>query len=153
MDKCVVSGCAKRLKTKKYCTAHYEQLRVKGTISPEVRSYEKHGATNTVEYHCWVSMKNRCYIPTHPRFKDWGGRGIKVCGHWRNSYVKFIFDLGLKPSPELSLDRIDNNMHYSCGHCDECVGNGWTLNCRWATVKEQAVNRRNTKTISDTTSS
>ena len=65
--------------------------------------------------------------------------------------------MGRKPSPDHSIDRINNNMHYSCGHCEECLENGWAANCRWATAKENSNNKRSnhpvtafgeTKTIS-----
>lgn len=84
----------------------------------------------TTEYRAWERMIQRCHNPKHRRFKDYGGRGITVCGAWRASFQAFLDDMGLKPSPDLSLDRIDNGLGY------------FPENCRWATHLQQAANRR-----------
>lgn len=108
------------------------------------RSYKKHGHggyTRTVTYNCWDSMKRRTTNPRNKYFKNYGGRGIRVCVGWLDSFPTFLADMGEKPDG-LWLDRIDNEGHYSCGHCDECIENGWPLNCRWATPAEQLRNTR-----------
>ena len=94
----------------------------------------KHGHTTwhsqSPEYRAWAKMKDRCKNPTNPEWKNYGGRGITVCERWRESFENFLADMGLRPSSELSLDRIDNDGNYEAG------------NCRWATKSEQTYNRR-----------
>jgi hypothetical protein len=83
------------------------------------------------EYMAWVSMRSRCSDVNHPSYEQWGGRGIRVCDRWQNSFENFLLDMGRKPSPKHSLDRIDNDKGYEPG------------NCRWGTRKQQQGNRRN----------
>jgi hypothetical protein len=90
----------------------------------------RHGGSYSVEYTAWQDMKARCTNPNDPYWEDYGGRGIRVCKEWQNDYSAFLAHIGPKPSPELSLDRIDNNGNYKPG------------NVRWATKKEQNDNRR-----------
>ena len=92
---------------------------------------KKHGMCKTSEYVAWSSMKSRCYKPLTSWYKAYGGRGIGVCREWRDSFDSFINDMGPKPSPDYSLDRIDVNGDYSPN------------NCRWATLETQSENKRN----------
>ena len=85
------------------------------------------------EYRAWSQMKNRCCNANSPRFADWGGRGIKVFGRWLNSFETFYADMGPRPGPGYSLDRIDVNGNYEPG------------NCRWADASTQRNNRRDSK--------
>lgn len=90
-----------------------------------------YGMEKTAEYQAWKGLKKRCKNPTAKGYKNYGGRGITVCERWINSFESFFEDMGLKPSPELSIDRTNNELGY------------FKENCRWATAKEQANNRRN----------
>jgi hypothetical protein len=93
-----------------------------------------HRDSGSKEFWTWWRMKQRCYYPSG-RFKDYGGRGIKVCKRWINSYENFLADMGRAPSPQHSLDRKKNDGNYT------------PKNCRWATREEQQANRRNSVTF------
>ncbi len=85
----------------------------------------------TVEYEAWKSMKARCYIPSATGYKNYGNRGIKVCSRWKNSFQKFVKDMGRRPSRIHSLERVDVNKGYSPN------------NCIWGTDEIQGANKRN----------
>lgn len=93
----------------------------------------KHGKSKTVEYVAWCDMKQRCCNAASDAYADYGGRGIYVCERWLGSFENFLADMGCKPKPEYSLERIDNNGNYQPG------------NCKWATKTEQMANRRKTR--------
>ena len=89
----------------------------------------KHGGYNTPEYRSWYNMRTRCLNPKATRFENYGGRGIKVCKRW-SSFEKFLLDMGPKPTPRHTIDRIDNDGDYR------------PKNCKWATYAEQAKHKR-----------
>jgi hypothetical protein len=104
----------------------------------------QHGLSQTVEYKIWSGIKKRC---KNQRCRGWGmygGRGIRICAGWDSSFESFLSDLGPRPSSRHSCDRTNLDAHYSCGHCNECRRNGWALNVRWATDKEQSRNKTST---------
>lgn len=94
------------------------------------------GGHPPAEYNSWKGMRHRCHRPSHPRYSLYGGRGIRVCGRWFSSFEAFLTDMGPKPSPAHSLDRIDVNGHYEPG------------NVRWAEQKEQCRNQRRNRLVS-----
>ena len=95
----------------------------------------KHGKWKTRGYHIWQHMKARCSNPNRSYYHRYGGRGIKVCDRWLNSFENFYKDMGDCPSSKHTIDRIDNDQGY------------FKENCKWATRKEQCRNRTNTVII------
>ena len=85
---------------------------------------------NRAEYYCWAGMLKRCHNKKDKSYKNYGERGIFVCETWRRSFSQFIEDMGKRPSPSHSIDRINNDAGYN------------PSNCRWATRDVQANNTR-----------
>lgn len=118
-----------------------------GCLAKEQRVFRNnsiviHGKKRTPEYAAWRSMKARCLNPDHPAYACYGARGITVCERWMSGedglvgFQCFLADMGERPAKGYTLDREDNEGNY---HKD---------NCRWATPKQQARNRRSNRTIS-----
>ena len=72
----------------------------------------KHGGSYTLEHASWRAMRQRCSNPKHPAYPEYAGRGITVCERWQNSFEAFFEDMGPKPSPKHSIDRIDGDLGY-----------------------------------------
>lgn len=91
-------------------------------------------------YATWSGILNRCNNEKSVPYKYYGARGIQVCDRWKNSFYDFIADMGERPTPSHSVERINNDGHYEPG------------NCRWATKLEQVMNKRpKAKLINDIT--
>jgi hypothetical protein len=95
-----------------------------------------HGMTDSPEHRSWHAMNKRCHCATDPAYARYGGAGIKVCEAWRGNdgFAAFFEALGPRPK-NTTLDRIDNTRGYDPG------------NCRWATARQQAANRKNSRLI------
>lgn len=102
------------------------------TKSAQLASVIKHGQSSTSEYHSYISARQRCQNPKSQQFRHYGERGIEFRF---NSFEEFYAELGSRPSPKHSLDRINNDGHYEKG------------NVRWATTVEQSENRRISRTL------
>jgi hypothetical protein len=98
-------------------------------------THRTHGKSGTPEHVAWKAMIGRCTNTHNPRWHYYGGRGITVCDRWLGSFGAFLDDMGAKPSPKHSLDRIDNDGPYS------------PENCRWATRSQQTSNTRRNRYV------
>jgi hypothetical protein len=90
-----------------------------------------HGLTYSGEYNSWCGMISRCSNPRNNSHYVYGARGVAVCARWRDSFEAFFADMGRRPTPCHSIERLDNDVDYQPG------------NCVWATDKEQSRNKRN----------
>lgn len=100
---------------------------------PEYHGHTKDGKISRI-YRVWGSMVGRCLSPSNTGYKNYGGRGIKVCERWLD-FKNFFADMGEAPTPKHSIDRIDNDGDYE------------PSNCKWSTKKEQGNNKRTNRLI------
>ena len=129
MKICSVEGCNKPARRRGMCYMHYSRWRKYG--DPLYTKNTKHGMANTSIYSIWHSMKQRCLNPNNTNYKNYGGRGIKVCNRWLE-FKNFYKDMGDRPEGK-ELDRINNDGNYE------------PSNCRWITHIENNRNKRTTK--------
>lgn len=120
---CTAAGRDLRWDDTKSCGCWYVDTRRTGART--------HGRARTSIYATWQAMKDRCTNPNNDFYDDYGGRGIRVCDRWLQSFEAFLEDVGERPSPKHQLDRFpDNDGNYEPG------------NVRWATGSDNCRNRR-----------
>ncbi len=129
---CSIEGCEKPQDCRGWCRMHYHRYQRHGDPLIVLKTIHRHGLRHTPEYKVWDSMLQRCHGPNADKFvghKHYFDKGITVCERWRSGFEAFYSDMGPRPSPLHSIDRIDGSLGYSLS------------NCRWATWDEQNRNR------------
>lgn len=126
----VTTGSLRSGNTKSCGCLRKEMLVKRQTVHGMAKSQERHPL-----YIVWASMKSRCYNPNEPSYKNYGGRGIKMCDEWMDfvPFMKWALNNGYREG--LEIDRIDNNGNYEPG------------NCRFVTRSENQLNKRNNRCI------
>jgi hypothetical protein len=129
VDHCSAEDCKEPNHAKGYCGLHYQAF--KRTGKPELTK-RIDGRMKHPLYYRYRAMLRRCYDQKHPRYHDWGGRGIRVCDQWRgiDGFWQYVKDMGLPPTRGHTIDRRDNEGDYT------------PENCHWATGTEQNANTR-----------
>lgn len=127
---CCIKDCNGDVFGQLFCKAHYARWKRHGhPLGGRGTVKESKAKSTTKEYRAWQSMLARTTKKGNPNYKNYGGRGISVCDRWLR-FEDFLSDIGVAPSKEHSLERIDHNGNYEPG------------NCRWATITEQNRNTR-----------
>ncbi len=132
---CSVTGCTRRYKALGHCAYHRYQIMRADNSKTTTPNRGTHGMTFTNEYQSWYNMKSRCLNPNASKYKHYGGRGITVCDEWLQ-FINFYADMGDKPTPKHTIERINNDGNYE------------PSNCKWATYSEQNKNLRRTQDYS-----
>lgn len=135
---CTIAGCDRPVSSRTWCQAHYTRWRrhgdpLVGRTKHLMSDRRSHGMTDTPEYVSWMRMRRRC--DGSENREHYFDRGIKVCARWVDSFENFYADMGPRPSPRHSVDRINNDGNYEPG------------NCRWALPVIQANNRSSNRLV------
>lgn len=122
---CKIMICLLPVRAGGYCSKHYNYFYYRTSHKRK----KQHRMTKSPEYKSWQSMKSRCLNPKATGYEYWGGRGIKICDRWLNSFENFLADMGKRPEGA-TLNRIDNDGNYE------------PQNCKWSFISEQQLNKR-----------
>lgn len=128
-------ACGEKHEARGYCRKHYRQIKTHGRLTPELEQ-ERHGMYGTRIYKIWSKMKERCRNPNSDNWEWYGGKGIRVCDEWKNSFT--VFNNWAKKSgytKDLTIDRIDSNRDY-------CPNN-----CQWLSQSENSTKAMNERWI------
>ena len=126
---CEIPQCNQPKYKRQWCNKHYKRWqRHSDPLGGRMYS-ERHGKTKSREYATWLKMKQRCYNPNDQFYLYYGGRGVRICDRWKESFNNFLKDMGTKPTGKHTIDRTDVNGNYE------------PSNCRWATKSTQTFNQ------------
>lgn len=128
---CSIEGCGGIAQGDGYCSKHYyKNQRYNDPLGGRFyRGFERHNASHTPEYKIYRGIISRCYNKNFKHYHRYGGRGIKVCDRWLESFSNFLSDMGKRPFLKAQIDRINNDGDYSPD------------NCRWVDNRTNSRNR------------
>lgn len=130
---CTVEDCTSKLKSKLYCNKHWKRYKAHGTTDLVPHYKYGYAVKKTPEYRTWKRIKTVTSNPNFPKYVIYGGRGIKMSERWQNNFSAFLADMGKRPDPTYSIERVNVNSDYEPN------------NCIWADKTTQARNQRTRK--------